>query len=61
MVRSILVALLVDCGVEGARARFMQVALRDDRDGAARLDMVEDGVGVISLVGDDMAGGSDRR
>jgi len=49
------VAVLVDGGIEVARSRHAG-ALRDDRSGADRLGMVEDGVTVISLVGDDVAG-----
>jgi hypothetical protein len=47
------VAFLVDFGVEGAISVHAG-SLRDDRDGADRLDMVEDGVSVIGLVGDDV-------
>src|SRR5687768_3548169 len=47
--------MLVDSGIEGTWAGHAGLA-RDDRDGAARLDMVEDGVGVIGFVGDHMPG-----
>ena len=50
-----LVAFLVDFGIEGA-ASLHAGALRDDRDGTDRLDVVEDNVGVIGPVGDDVAG-----
>lgn len=49
------VAFLVDFRIEGT-ASVHAGALRDDRDGADRLDMVEDGMGVIGLVGDDVPG-----
>lgn len=50
------VAQLVEDGVEGARPGHAG-SLRDDRLGPARLDGVEDGVGVVCLVGDDVSGG----
>lgn len=47
------VAFLVDFGIEGT-ASVHAGSLRDDGHGADRLDVVEDGVGVIGLVGDDV-------
>jgi len=49
------VAFLVDFGIEVA-ASVHAGALRDDGAGADRLGMVEDGVAVICLVGDEVPG-----
>lgn len=49
------VAFLVDFGIEVA-ASVHAGALRDDGAGADRLGMVEDGVAVICLVGDEAVG-----
>ena len=46
---------LVFDGVEGPLARHAG-ALRDDRLRAADLDVIEDGIGIIGLVGDDVTG-----
>lgn len=47
------VAPFIDGRVEVSRSAHAR-ALRDDGPGADRLEMVEDGMGVIGLVGDDM-------
>ena len=47
--------MLVDCGIEVARAVHAG-ALRDDRAGADCLGMVEDCVRVIGFVGDEVGG-----
>ena len=55
MVRSTRVAQLVFEGIKRPFARHA-CALRDDRLGAAGLDVIKDGIGIICLVGDDVAG-----
>lgn len=48
-------ALVGDCGIEVARSVHAG-ALRDDGPGADRLGMVEEGVSVVSSVGDELGG-----
>ena len=48
------IAFLVDSGIEVA-ASVHAGALRDDRAGADRLGMVEDGVSIVGLVGDEVS------